>query len=239
MHLADAQKVLNKPGKISEILALGCKCKTVNRVEEIKEQLEAVLPEAQVMEMRLQAIARQDQRSLVEQHYAQTLGDYKANRAKIAEQETNRRQEVIDRERAHRAEVLAMLSSVNTVVVPLVVFVSALWVGLLAFSNVRERRYEIGLLRALGKNSRSIAALFLGKAALLGLAGGLAGCLLGYALARWLALGVLNATAVHFAPSTLITLCTIAGTPLVAAIASYLPTLAAVGQDPAVVLVDN
>ena len=57
MHLADAQEVLDKPGRISEILVLGCKCKTVNRVEEITEQLEAVLPKP-VTEMRMQAIAR-------------------------------------------------------------------------------------------------------------------------------------------------------------------------------------
>ena len=239
MHLADAQEVLDKPGRISEILALGCKCKTVNRVEEITEQLEAVLPEARVTEMRMQAIARQDQRNLVSQHYAQTISDYKANRAKIADQEAHRRQEVIDREREHRAQVLAVLAGTNAVVTPMVVLACALWVGLLAWANVRERRTEIGLLRALGKSSLRIASLFLGKATLLGFCGGLTGCLLGYVLARWLATRLLDVSLANFTPSAVVLLCTIAGTPIVAALASYLPTLVAINQDPAIVLVDN
>jgi ABC-type lipoprotein release transport system permease subunit len=225
MNLADAQTVLNKPGKISEILALGCKCKTVERIEEITAQLEVVLPDTKVTEHRLQAIAREDQRKLVEAHHQQTMDDYEANRTKIAQQE-----------QTHRDQVAGLLSGVTSVVTPLIVFVCALWVGLLAWSNVRERRAEIGLLRAIGKRSGSIASLFLGKAVILGTAGGVVGCLLGYFFARWLATSVFEVTVESFTPSTLASACAILGTPLIAAMASYLPTLAAVKQDPAVVL---
>ncbi|HUG70214.1 MAG TPA: FtsX-like permease family protein [Pirellulaceae bacterium] len=225
MNLADAQEVLNKPGKISEILALGCKCKTVERVEEITAQLEVVLPDTKVTEHRLQAVAREDQRKLVEAHHQQTMQDYETNRQKISQQE-----------QTHRDQVAGLLSGVTSVVTPSIVFVCALWVGLLAWSNVRERRAEIGLLRAIGKRSGSIASLFLGKAVILGTAGGVVGCLLGYAFARWLAASVFEVTAENFTPSTLASVAAILGTPLVAAMASYLPTLAAVKQDPAVVL---
>lgn len=225
MNLADAQEVLKKPGKISEILALGCKCKTVERVEEITAQLEVVLPDTKVTEHRLQAVAREDQRKLVEAHHQQTMQDYEANRQKIAQQETE-----------HRDEVAGLLSGVTSVVTPLIVFVCALWVGLLAWSNVRERRAEIGLLRAIGRRSGSIASLFLGKAIILGVAAGVVGCLLGYFSARWLATSVFEVAVDSFTPSTLASTCAILGTPLIAAMASYLPTLAAVKQDPAVVL---
>ncbi|MCA9123062.1 MAG: FtsX-like permease family protein [Planctomycetaceae bacterium] len=225
MNLADAQEVLEKPGKISEILALGCKCKTIDRVEEVTAQLETVLPDTKVTEHRLQAVAREDQRKLVEAHHQQTMQDYEANRQKIAQQETT-----------HRGQVAGLLSSVTSVVTPLIVFVCALWVGLLAWANVRERRAEIGLLRAIGKRSGSIATLFLGKAMLLGLASGVVGCLLGYFAARWLATSVFEVTVESFTPSLLASVCAILGTPLIAAMASYLPTLAAVNQDPAVVL---
>jgi ABC-type lipoprotein release transport system permease subunit len=239
MHLKDAQEVLDKPGKISEILALGCKCKTVERLEEITQQLELVLPEAKVTEMRIQAIARQDQRNLVEAHFAQTMADYKSKRAKIAAQEEAKRLEIIGQEKNHRGQVASLLKGVTSVVTPLVVLGCTIWVGLSAWLNVRERRNEIGLLRALGKGSLNIASLFLGKAVLLGLCGGLCGCALGYLLAWWLATGMFEVSSQNFVPSLLVSLCTIAGTPLIAAIGSYLPTLYAVVQDPAVVLMEN
>jgi putative ABC transport system permease protein len=50
-------------------------------------------------------------------------------------------------------------------------------------SNVRERRREIGTLMALGATPRFISGLFLLKATWVGLAGGVAGCLLGLGLA--------------------------------------------------------
>ncbi len=78
--------------------------------------------------------------------------------------------------------------------------------------------------------------LFLGKAVLLGPCGGVVGCLLGYVFARWLATSVFEVTVESFTPSTVASICAILGTPLIAAMASYLPTLAAVKQDPAVVL---
>ncbi|MFV1967325.1 MAG: ABC transporter permease [Pirellulaceae bacterium] len=239
MHLKDAQEVLNKPGKISEILALGCKCKTVERIEEITQQLEVVLPETKVTEMRIQAIARQDQRNLVGSYYEQAMADYAANRAKIVAQEEAKRLEIMSQEESHRGQVANLLEGVTSVVTPLVVLVCTIWVGLLAWSNVRERRNEIGLLRAIGKGSSSIVTLFLGKAILLGLGGGLLGCAIGYVLAWWLATGMFEVSSRNFIPSALISLCTILGTPLIAAIASYLPTLYAVVQDPAVVLMEN
>lgn len=225
MELSDAQTVLDKPGKISEILALGCKCKTVERIEEITAQLEVVLPDTKVTEHRLQAVAREDQRKLVEAHHQQTMDDYEANRAKIVQQEES-----------HRGHVAKLLAGVTSVVTPLIVFVCALWVGLLAWANVRERRAEIGLLRAIGKRSASIASLFLGKAILLGLVGGVVGCLLGYLSARWLAINIFEVAVKNFTPSMIASVCAVFGTPLVAAMASYLPTLFAVKQDPAVVL---
>ena len=225
MHLADAQELLQKPGKISEILALGCKCQTANRAEELMAQLEAVLPEAKVTEQRLSAIAREDQRKLVERHNSRLIQDYAANRADIMQQEQE-----------HRAGMAASLSKVSAILTPVIVLACGLWVGLLAWSNVRERRTEIGLLRALGKSSFDVAGLFLGKAMLLGLMSGVIGCALGYGLARWLAASLLAAAAADFTPPLFAVASVLIGTPLVAILASYLPTLAAVRQDPAVVL---
>jgi putative ABC transport system permease protein len=51
--------------------------------------------------------------------------------------------------------------------------------------NVRERRREIGTLMALGASPGLVLRLFLGKAAFLGLLGGLGGAVFGTALAVW------------------------------------------------------
>jgi hypothetical protein len=250
MHLKDAQEILDKPGRISEILALGCKCKTIERIEEITQQLELVLPEAKVMEHRMQAIARDDQRKLIVNYNAHTIALYRANRERIFEKEKKSRQQIVDREKKsqqqivaqeikHRTSVMQLLTDVTSVVTPLIILVCAIWVGMLAWSNVRERRTEIGLLRALGKSSTSIAGLFLGKAVLLGVVGGAFGCTLGFVMARWIATSMLDVDVANFTPSLMASCCALLGTPVVAAMASYLPTLSAVNQDPAVVLMDG
>ena len=218
MHLKDAQQLLEKEGLISEIVALGCKCKTVDRVQEIMAQLEAVLPEARVVELSTRAIAREEQRQLVSKHYQQQMNDYEAGREGIR----------------------TVLLGLNNQVMPLIVLVCVTWAGLLAWTNVRQRRTEIGLLRALGKNSTGIISLLLGKALIVGLLGGILGSLMGLAIASQLAQSELLAvSAENFQAPTLLLVVTIGGAPLVAALASYLPTLIAVQQDPAVVLMDG
>jgi len=112
----------------------------------------------------------------------------------------------------------------------------------LAWSNVRERRAEIGLLRAIGKSSWYIAGLFLGRAILLGLLGGGLGCAAGLAIVHGIgrvapelaapAAGPLTRDGFLFAGA-------LVGAPLVCLLASYLPTLRAVLQDPALVLRDG
>ena len=229
MHLEDAPRVLNKPDLISEIVALGCKCKTVNRIEEITAQLETVLPDTQVIELRMQAIAREDQRKLVTKYNDQQMEDYKDTRKKIVDEET-----------AGKATMLNVLEGVTNYVIPLIVLVCVIWIGLLAWSNVRERRAEIGLLRALGRNTSHIIVLFLGKAVLIGILGGIIGCAVGAGLASQLAVTALfDGSLVNFRPDTGILLATVLGAPLLAAMASYLPTLLAIRQDPAVVLMDH
>jgi len=265
MHLKDAQEVLEKEGKVTEILALGCKCKSTDRIAEIREQLELVLPEAQVLELTTKAIAREDQRKLVTAHAQQAMDDYVASRKKIVDEYQQRQQEIIDREqerqqhmverektrhtmildeeKARQQRVLDLLAAVTNFVAPLVILVCAVWVGFLAWSNVRERRTEIGLLRALGKRSGKIASLFLGRAVIVGLVGGIVGCVLGLLLGCGLAVSLLDVSVESFqpAPQTLLTLIlgAVLGTPLISAMACYLPALSAISQDPAVVLMEN
>src|SRR3989337_2738529 len=71
---------------------------------------------------------------------------------------------------------------------------SALAVMTAMTASVMERRAEIGLMKAIGADDGQIAAIFLSEAALIGLAGGIAGYLLGLGLAQGLARWVFSAS---------------------------------------------
>ena len=137
---------------------------------------------------------------------------------------------------ASRDRVQRIIETLAEVLTPLVVLASAVWVGLLALANVRQRRSEIGLLRALGKGSRMIGSLLMGKAVLLGLLGGAAGFLAGTLLAQWLGQRAFDVSAELFGIHFDVLLYALLGAPLVSALASYLPMLMALTQDPAVAL---
>jgi ABC-type lipoprotein release transport system permease subunit len=112
-----------------------------------------------------------------------------------------------------------------------------LWVAMLALINVRERRSEIGILRALGTSTGSILRLFLSKALLLGLGGALLGLVLGHWIAARVAVsseGWSLATADLW--SLPLVAWTLVLTPVLTVIASWVPAILAAGQDPAVVL---
>ena len=85
------------------------------------------------------------------------------------------------------------------------------------------------MLRALGMGARSILTLFLVKALLTGLAGGMVGCLLGLAGSRMLA--------GHGAVvSPLFALAVLGFSVGMAVLASLIPAAAAAAQDPAGIL---
>lgn len=117
--------------------------------------------------------------------------------------------------------------------VPLVLGIGAAWVGILAALNVRERRAELGLWRALGHGSGRIAALFLGRAALLGIAGAALGYLLGNTIGLHYGPKLYPVTAGGFASEPVLLGWALLVTPAFAALAAFLPAMIAVAQDPA------
>ncbi len=230
LDLHDAQRILNKPGRINQIMALGCKCKG-DRISAIREQLATVLPDTVINEDVPRAEAREKQRDLVE-------ATRKTEQDRVA---TALAQVVANRQRqeAGRARQQHLLGSLVGIATPLAVLVSGVFVGLMTGMNVRERRAEIGVLRALGKSAGTVAGLFLGKAFVLGLAGGLIGCGLGFVLAPLAGHAMLDLTADLFTVRPTLLIATVVCAPVVTVLASYWPTWMAVRQDPALVLMDN
>ena len=169
----------------------------MDRLGLIRTEIARILPETQIIEFASQALARAETRT----------------RAAEAAQAA------IDREKQNRARLRHEREAFAAVLVPLVTAGSAIWIGLLALANVRERRAEIGILRALGVGTTQILAVFLGKAIIIGLAGAVAGLLVSASRC-----------------DTRLVLATLAGAPVLAALASWLPALLAAQQDPADVL---
>ncbi len=234
MHLADAQKLLNKPNRINQIMALSCRC-SGSDLPKIRQQLAEILPGTQVTEFRTIALARAEQRAAVAAKKEEILNHMRQNLAEREKILAERKQILADME-VSRERVLRIIETLAEVLTPLVVLVSAVWVGLLALSNVRQRRVEIGILRAIGKGSGMIASLIMGKAVLLGIAGGLAGFLAGTLLAQWLGQRAFDLPAERLTAGLDALLVAVLGAPLISVVASYLPMLAALGQDPAVAL---
>jgi ABC-type lipoprotein release transport system permease subunit len=215
--LAEAQALLNKPGRINAILALECNCAMAD-VAKVREEIGRILPETQVIERGSEALARAEARRRVEQEAADALQAAADQRGRL---------------RAEREHLAAWL-------VPAVLLVCAAAVALLMLANVRERRGEIGILRAIGLRQSQVLALFLSKALLIGLAGGVAGWLAGFWIGHQAGSSLesgagerIPAVAV-FEPRWL--LLTVLLAPVLAALASWMPALLAARQDPAVTL---
>jgi ABC-type lipoprotein release transport system permease subunit len=136
-----------------------------------------------------------------------------------------------------RARQRQMIQNLFAVMMPFVLVACGVWIAVMAVTNVRDRRQEIGLLRALGYDTVSILRLFLGKAVLVGLFGAAVGFLLGTGLGLRFGPRVFEITAkTMLRPelSLLVLSCLLA--PLFAVIASFVPAVIAVTYDPAATL---
>jgi putative ABC transport system permease protein len=208
IDLSEAQGILGKPGQLNAILALKCHC-SGNDLSSIRQDVAAVLPGTQVIEQGSKVITRAEARDRASQEAADAL----------AAEVRNRRQLRDEQERF------------SSNLVPLVLLVSALWVGLVFYTNVRERRSEIGILRALGARAPTILRLFLTKALLMGCAGGMAG----YVLGTWFGLASQGDVGVSFFDPRLFLLASCTAVVLSLA-ASWAPAYYAAQQEPAEVL---
>lgn len=132
-----------------------------------------------------------------------------------------------------RARQRQMAERLAKFAVPVALVATAAWVGLLALLNVRERRPEIGLWRALGYSTPHIAGLFLGRHLLLGVIAGILGFGMGTALALQFGPRIFQVTAGSLAPNFSLLVWALVLTPLFALLASFLPAMRAVAQDPA------
>lgn len=209
LSLRDAQQLLDLPGRINEIRAHECRAAWAD-LPKIRDEMARVLPDTQVVEHVPQALA-----NLMAQGRAARQSDA------VLTDEGNKQWAL----RQARRRFVAWAVTV-------VVAVCAVWLGLLAIGNVRERREEVGILRSTGFRSRQILGLFLSRAVVLGIPGGVVGFLVGVLVSVGAAAGAAvpwKVAAALFVPAVVLA-------PAMAAVAGWLPALLAARQDPAMAL---
>jgi ABC-type lipoprotein release transport system permease subunit len=228
IDLAEAQKMLGMENVINAILALECGC-TGDRISKIREEIAGILPGTNVIEKHSQALTRAESRAKAK---------VAAESALTAEQEAG--QAALARETQSRTEIQNQRAGLVEILVPLVLIGCALWIGFLTFGNVRQRNSEIGILRAIGLSSKQVLAIFLVKAGLIGLIGGIIGAATGVLIGiQFGGLPPYGDTWQRIFETSTVFM-TVVMTPLLApifsAVASWLPAQMAAGRDPALVL---
>ena len=134
------------------------------------------------------------------------------------------------------SSIIAMLTTLFWIISLVVLILTIVGVSTTMTSLVSQRRSEIGLRKALGADSKSIAREFFSESALYGLIGGVLGIGVGYAVSLSLTRAVFQRTIGFDLPLALV--CLLASL-LVAIVASALPVKRATQIDPAVVLRDE
>ncbi len=154
INLKDAQEILNKPNKINAILALQCVC-SGGDFKSVREEIKKVLPNVRVLGIDVRKI--------------KSRAEIRATAAKLTKQ-------ALAKELETRNSLIKTLRKFMNILSPIVILTSALWISLLSANNVRTRKYEIGLLIALGTKTKTILHIFLSKAFFLGLIGAILSC---------------------------------------------------------------
>jgi putative ABC transport system permease protein len=211
-----AQEMLDMKDRINLILALECVCKSES-LGVITREVQRILPDVAVIEFSSRVKARAQARSRAEQAHL------------IA----------VDAERDHRHRMYNERRLFASILVPFLLTGSAIWIFFLILANVRERRGEIGILRAIGVQKSAITSIFLLKAIIIGIIGALAGSLAGLTVgATW---GGVTFFSNDFAGLIRVPMliAAILTAPALCALAGWLPARCAARQDPAVVLRDE
>ena len=130
---------------------------------------------------------------------------------------------------ATQKNINTMMSNLSLMFLVIIIFVGGASIANYMYANVFERRREIGTLMALGAGSRLVLKVFLLKALLLGIAGGVGGYVLGTILA--VILGP-RLAGVPVYPMPLLAIAAIGISVALALAASYFPARRAARLDP-------
>lgn len=213
MDLKKAQELLGRQGRLNAIIALKCHC-AGGDLPLVRKQVGSILPGVQVIVISNRLITRAEAR----------------DRAKVTAKTA------LEAERAGRERLRKERETFAAWFIPTLTLGAAILIGLLVLTNVRERKMEIGILRALGLKSSQIMSIFLAKAFLMGFLGAFIGYGLGFAIGLISGEVSVNIPIAlsTFKPGLLLLVLFLA--PLLSVMAGWVPALMAANQEPALVL---
>ncbi len=126
-----------------------------------------------------------------------------------------------------------MMNKYGSFIIPFIILTCLLITSLLFFQNVTVRNREIGLLKAMGRGNATILFLFLAKAFILGLAGGVVGFFIGTWIARYFGKEIFLFTFNAIKPIWSLFIVTLIIFPVLWMLASWIPALRATQIDAA------
>jgi len=126
-----------------------------------------------------------------------------------------------------------MMNKYGAFIIPFVIICSLLITALLFYQNVNLRSREIGLLKAMGNSSFTIIFLFLFKAFILGLAGGIIGFFIGDIVAEYFGKEIFRFTSSNIKTSWQVFYYSVILFPLLWMLSSWIPALIATRIDAA------
>ncbi len=217
ISLAEAQELLDRKGLINGILALECNC-AMGDIGKVRKEIAGVLPDTQVIEFKTNALTR---------------AEIRKNAAETA-------QAALENEKTNRAQLRNERESSAAILVSVLVFSAILMIAFLSLINVKERRIEIGIFRALGFFTGQIFRIILFRSFIIGLLGSIAGCLLGVTVILVVSgkTGEMEPAIATVREITFLkySLLTIICSSILAVMATVMPAKYAASQDPAEIL---
>ncbi|MDA1276097.1 MAG: ABC transporter permease [Verrucomicrobia bacterium] len=215
INLREAQGMFGMENLIHAIQALECQC-VGDRITEIRREISSILPGTQVIERGPPALARAEARN-------------KAKEAAVS---------ALEREKAGRAESRLQKEAFAAKMVPASFIACIVWIGILAYGNVRQRLQEIAVFRAIGFRSSQVFALFVIKALLIGILGGLIGFTMGFLFAG-MGQGGVDPLSVRTLYSPGVFWLALVSATLMSVFGGWVPAMMAIRADPAIVLLED
>ena len=215
-HLDWMHDQLEMHGKINLILALECICDP-DSLGRITAEVHGLLPDVQVLEFSTRTKARAQARNRAEQAHRDAM---------VAERE-------------HRQDMAQAQRRFASVLTPLAFAGAGLWIFFLFLTNARERRIEIGILRALGVGESTLLYAFLLKSLAMGLIGAGLGFMAGHLFGSlWSGLSLFQRETWALLDVRLLAGALLAA-PALCGLAAWLPAVRAIRQDPARILCEE